>query len=142
MNLKGSLIIVAVTALIILCNLTLAHSQTYLFDGMMLSRAMSEFREGQTGRRHDQVRAGLFLGYVAGMVDAFEGVDFVIPEGVALTDIAAVVCNYMVANPDEWGNPADVIVRDALSAEYPIQTTGIKVKIPIMQSIVTQERVK
>lgn len=95
-----------------------AHADSY--SGAELKRfadAGVAVREGQTGV--DQIGAGVYVGYLAGVAGSFQGVYYCPPDGVTLLDEAAVVARYLDENPDKLAQPAQMLVVKALGIAYP-----------------------
>jgi hypothetical protein len=59
------------------------------------------------------------LSYLFGAVDAIEGTSACILASGEDPDITEVVLSYMLANPLRLGDPAAVLVKDALSGAFP-----------------------
>lgn len=95
-----------------------AHADSY--SGAELKRfadAGVAVREGQAGV--DQIGAGVYVGYLAGVAGSFQGVYYCPPDGVTLLDEAAVVARYLDENPDKLAQPAQMLVVKALGIAYP-----------------------
>ena len=63
--------------------------------------------------------SGLFDGYVAGVVDAGDGLVFCTGSGVTAGQNSAVVAKYINNNPEKWNKNADLLVVDALKKAFP-----------------------
>ncbi len=74
-------------------------------------------KEGQAGV--DQVGAGVYIGYLAGVAGSFQGIYYCPPAGVTLRDEAAVVAKYLKDNPDKLAQPAQLLVVKALGIVFP-----------------------
>lgn len=98
--------------------LTPAYADSY--SGAELKRfadAGAAIKEGQAGV--DQVGAGVYVGYLAGVAGSFLGVYYCPPVGVTLLDEAVVVARYLNENPDKLAQPAQMLVVKALGIAYP-----------------------
>jgi hypothetical protein len=89
------------------------------FDGNRLKEWMDE-KEQENGSRFE---AGLFNGYVAGVVDAGNEILFCTPDGVTAGQFTAVVTKYLKENPEKWNLGASSLVIDALKVAFPCKKT-------------------
>ena len=64
-------------------------------------------------------KAGLFKGYVVGVVDFADYAFFCTTSGVTRGQLSAVVAKYLKNNPEKWNNSADSIVTDAMKTAFP-----------------------
>jgi len=95
-----------------------AHAESY--SGADLKRfadAGEAVKEGQSGV--DQIGAGVYIGYLAGVAGSFQGIYYCPPTGVTLRDEAAVVAKYLKDNPDKLEQPTQLLVVKALEVAYP-----------------------
>lgn len=64
-------------------------------------------------------KAGLFKGYVGGVVDLGNGVLFCTTTGVTRGQFTAVAAKYLRNNPEKWNKSADSIVVEAMKEAFP-----------------------
>jgi hypothetical protein len=62
---------------------------------------------------------GVYLGYVAGVVDVLSGIAFCPPKGMTNGQGASVVWKWLSANPERWSEPGGDLVIAALNRAYP-----------------------
>ena len=61
---------------------------------------------------------GLYSGFVVGVYDA-NSETFCGSAGVSVRQISTIVANYLNAHPEQWSQPAHVLVMRALAAAFP-----------------------
>lgn len=64
-------------------------------------------------------QSGSFLGYVAGVSDAFNDIAFCLPKGATYQQIGAIVMKSLKANPETWDKGGSFLVVNALKKTYP-----------------------
>lgn len=62
---------------------------------------------------------GSYMGFVAGVSDALDGLAFCIPAGVTLGQAGAVVNKYLKEHPEEWNESGTTLVARALRQAFP-----------------------
>ena len=67
----------------------------------------------------DNLKLGIWYGYVAGAADAVNGTSYCPPERVTLGQVSDIIRRYMAAMPEHMHHTADVVVAAALGNAYP-----------------------
>ena len=82
----------------------------YFYDGTQLQLYMKEGVVGES----------IATGYVAGVVDSFDGIGiFCAPVGITLLQLVAIVKKYLEENPERWHITASKLVAEALQKSFP-----------------------
>lgn len=102
-----------ITAIFIAANASVAFAG--FTDGNELHRWLQE-DEKQNGSHFE---AGLFKGYVGGVVDTGDGILFCTTSKVTRGQNSAVVAKYIKNNPEKWNQPAQNLVIEAMKAAFP-----------------------
>jgi hypothetical protein len=95
---------------------------------LLLSTANAQYVNGNqlhadmTGSNNDRAFA---LGFVAGVVDAFDQDLFCTPQGANLGQLRDVVTQFLVRNPKERHRNAAAIVAIALVIDYPCKKENL-----------------
>lgn len=103
--------------------LFLAPVEAKFYDGQQLYQYAQEYKKAEQGvssTPNNQLQAGVFMGYVASMIDAYcaEGAQvFCHPNG-RLQTYADVVYKYLNDNPDKRVNSAESLVIAAMQASF------------------------
>ena len=109
-----------------------ASSQPVFFTGTSISVYMNS--------SNDELKRGVYLGFIAGVVDSLNGRKFKIPKNTDLKDLADKVTYWLTQNGDKWEKPASVLVAEALADCFPLVEKGIiKRKIPKPFFILTND---
>lgn len=77
--------------------------------------------QGKVGA--DQVDAGIYVGYLAGIAESFQGIYYCPASNINLHKMADVVANYLKDNPDKLQQSAQALVIKALGLAYPCSIT-------------------
>ncbi|HBS0498885.1 Rap1a/Tai family immunity protein [Klebsiella variicola subsp. variicola] len=101
----------------------LAPAEAKFYDGQQLYRYAQEYKKAEQGVRSipdNQLQAGVFMGYVASMVDAYgdEGAQVFCQPNGRLQTYADVVYKYLNDNPDKRVNSAESLVIAAMQASF------------------------
>jgi hypothetical protein len=100
----------------------LPASATFL-SGNDLVKAMRQFEKAE--RKDKQTRDDFYVdaeryrSFVVGVSDALDETSFCLPEGSTVSQICAVVAKYLKAIPEEWNQPAVILVTRALKKAFP-----------------------
>ncbi len=105
--------------------LTFTHAQALaqFFTGndlIPLMREDDKVNISGDGIRVDFVKQRQYVAYVLGVCDATNFV-YNLPARASVGQIAAVVSKYLKNHPDEWSEPAAVLVVKALSEAFPLK---------------------
>ena len=96
------------------------NAQAGFFDGNSLVKDMQEWEKYE---RKDPLAnnlvSGVFMGYVAGVADAYDEIIVCPPDSSNVRQLSGVVAAFLNANPARWAEPADVLVKDALTQSFP-----------------------
>ncbi|MBS6573502.1 MAG: hypothetical protein KH390_27260 [Klebsiella michiganensis] len=101
----------------------LAPAEAKFYDGQQLYQYAQEYKKTEQGVRStpdNQLQAGVFMGYVASMVDAYgaEGAQVFCQPNGRLQTYADVVYKYLNDNPDKRVNSAESLVIGAMQASF------------------------
>jgi hypothetical protein len=97
-----------------------ASGGIYIIRGNLLVEAMREYEKAERkDERTNYADAARYQWFVMGVHDALSGEIFCAPEQVTLAQVAAVVAKYLNAHPEEWNEPAFVLVTRALKQAFP-----------------------
>ncbi|MDV1655515.1 Rap1a/Tai family immunity protein [Citrobacter freundii] len=101
----------------------LAPAQAKFYDGQQLYLYAQEYKKAEQGGRStpdNQLQAGVFMGYVASMIDAYgnEGAKIFCQPNGRLQTYADVVYKYLNDNPDQRVNSAESLVIAAMQASF------------------------
>jgi len=77
--------------------------------------------QGKVGA--EQINAGVYVGYLAGIAESFQGIYYCPASDINLHKMAAVVANYLMDNPDKLDQSAQTLVIRALGLAYPCSRT-------------------
>lgn len=96
------------------------NAQAGFFDGNSLVKDMQEWEKYE---RKDPLAnnlvTGVFMGYVAGVADAYDDIIVCPPDNSNVRQLSTVVAGFLNANPTRLAEPADVLVKDALLQSFP-----------------------
>ena len=96
------------------------NAQAGFFDGNSLARDMQEWEKYE---RKDPLAnnlvAGVFMGYVAGVADAYDEIIICPPDNSTVRQLSGVVAAFLKGNAPRWAEPADVLVKEALLQSFP-----------------------
>jgi hypothetical protein len=96
------------------------NAQAGFFDGNSLARDMQEWEKYE---RKDPLAnnlvAGVFMGYVAGVADAYDEIIICPPDNSTVRQLSGVVAEFLKLNPHLLAEPAEVLVKDALLKSFP-----------------------
>ena len=98
-----------------------AQARTVFVTGTELAGWMGGYdiqKRGDCREVECRGSAVLFLMYVVGVCDA-SFYDYPMPGGVTRDQLAEVVSKYLKENPEKWGNPAFILVINALEKAFP-----------------------
>lgn len=103
--------------------LFLAPAEAKFYDGQQLYLYAHEYKKAEQGGRStpdNQLQAGVFMGYVASMIDAYgnEGAQVFCQPNGRLQTYADVVYKYLNDNPDQRVNSAESLVIAAMQASF------------------------
>lgn len=105
-------------AAVLLC--AAMNVQAGFFDGNSLAKDMQEWEKYE---RKDPLAnnlvSGVFMGYVAGVADAYDEIIVCPPENSTVRQLSGVVAAFLKANQARWTEPADALVKDALTQSFP-----------------------
>lgn len=101
----------------------LAPAEAKFYDGQQLYLYAQEYKKAEQGGRStpdSQLQAGVFMGYVASMIDAYgnEGAQVFCQPNGRLQTYADVVYKYLNDNPDKRVNSAESLVIAAMQASF------------------------
>ena len=95
-------------------------AQAGYYDG---NKLVSSMREWDKANRNDAganyMEATTFTAYAVGVLDTLEGSSICPPMTSSISQIGAVVAQYLNANPARWSEPAHRLVKDALKKAFP-----------------------
>jgi Rap1a immunity proteins len=103
------------------CAIAMGAQASYM-DGNKLRDLLDVAARAEGGKSkgvEDLYGAGLAVGYVAGIVDTYNGLLLCGTPNVTLGEVIAIVKQRIDDHPDELDRPADWIVVKALSTAYP-----------------------
>ncbi|HHI2780689.1 TPA: Rap1a/Tai family immunity protein [Klebsiella pneumoniae] len=114
-------------ACVFLC-LLLAPVEAKFYDGQQLYQYAQEYKKAEQGGRStpdNQLQAGVFMGYVVSMIDAYgaEGAQVFCQPNGRLQTYADVVYKYLNDNPDQRVNSAESLVIAAMQASFRCKET-------------------
>lgn len=101
----------------------LLPAEAKFYDGQQLYQYALEYKKAEQGGRStpdNQLQAGVFMGYVASMIDAYgaEGAQVFCQPNGRLQTYADVVYKYLNDNPDQRVNSAESLVIAAMQASF------------------------
>lgn len=101
----------------------LAPVQAKFYDGQQLYQYAQEYKKAEQGGRStpdNHLQAGVFMGYVASMIDAYgaEGAQVFCQPNGRLQTYADVVYKYLNDNPDKRVNSAESLVISAMQLSF------------------------
>jgi len=90
------------------------------FNGMDLKRKADALERVDTRKFTDAdgLDAGIFIGYVYGVTQAYNGALICIPEATQIGQLVAMVTMFLKNNPEKWNKAANYIVLEALSPTF------------------------
>lgn len=109
-------------ACVLFCSF-LAPVQAKFYDGQQLYQYAQEYKKVEQGgvkTSDNQLQAGVFMGYVASIIDAYgsEGAQVFCQPNGRLQTYADVVYKYLNDNPDQRVNSAESLVISAMHASF------------------------
>ena len=89
-----------------------------LFAVLVDGNKLSEWSNNQ-----DQAgfESGLFEGYVAGVLDVGNNLIFCTTSDVKREQLNAIVAKFLKNNPEQWNEPASILVIDSIRSEFPCE---------------------
>ncbi|HBQ2493499.1 TPA: hypothetical protein MH715_10610 [Klebsiella pneumoniae] len=101
----------------------LAPVQAKFYDGQQLYQYAQEYKKAEQGARStpdNHLQAGVFMGYVASMIDAYgaEGAQVFCQPNGRLQTYADVVYKYLNDNPEQRVNSAESLVIAAMQTSF------------------------
>ena len=101
----------------------LAPVQAKFYDGQQLYQYAQEYKKAEQGGRStpdNHLQAGVFMGYVASMIDAYgaEGAQVFCQPNGRLQTYADVVYKYLNDNPEQRVNSAERLVIAAMQTSF------------------------
>lgn len=103
------------------CVIAMAAHASYI-DGNKLHELLGVAARAEAGKSkgvEDVYGAGLAVGYIAGIVDTYNGLLLCRTPNVTPGEVIAIIRQRMDDHPEEWDRPADWIVVKALSTAFP-----------------------
>ena len=112
------------------------YSGFTFWTGNQLMDSIKSYERMENGTPSDSIKDGasavFCLAYIKGVVEAsyisLQGVMYEIPSSVEYTQLVAVVSKYLKAHPEEWSQPACVLINMALVDAFPVKTKMPTVK--------------
>lgn len=105
-------------AILLLCAAT--NALAGFFDGNGLVEYMREWEKYESREASAKsLVAGVFMGYVAGVADAYDEVTVCPAADSSVRQLSAAVARFLKANPARLAESADVLVKDALKQGFP-----------------------
>lgn len=99
------------------------NAQAGFFDGNSMAKDMQEWeRYDRKDPLANNLVAGVFMGYVAGVADAYDEIIVCPPDNSNVRQLAGIVAAFLKANPARLAEPADVLVKEALLQSFPCKT--------------------
>ncbi|HBS4030066.1 MULTISPECIES: Rap1a/Tai family immunity protein [Klebsiella] len=103
--------------------LLLTPVEAKFYDGQQLYQYAQEYKKAEQGGRRtpdNQLQAGVFMGYVASMIDAYgaEGAQVFCQPNGRLQTYTDVVYKYLNDNPDQRVNSAESLVIAAMQVSF------------------------
>ncbi len=95
-----------------------------IFDawGFVGNDLIKQLREYEKVERNDpktiDISAGFYIGYVRGIYESNTNI-ICAGENVKLGQMTAIVAKYLNEHPEEWNQPANMLVIKALIKEFP-----------------------
>ncbi|WP_410736484.1 Rap1a/Tai family immunity protein [Citrobacter freundii] len=101
----------------------LSPAEAKFYDGQQLYIYAQEYKKAEQGGRStpdNQLQTGVFMGYVASMIDAYgnEGAKIFCQPNGRLQTYADVVYKYLNDNPDQRVNSAESLIIAAMQASF------------------------
>ncbi|HDG9775828.1 TPA: hypothetical protein PGG59_004219 [Raoultella planticola] len=101
----------------------LSPADAKFYDGQALYQYAQEYKKAEQGMRRtpdNHLQAGVFMGYVASMIDAYgaEGAQVFCQPNGRLQTYADVVYKYLNDNPDQRVNSAESLVIAAMQESF------------------------
>ena len=110
-------------------------TQAKFYDGQMLfdyARGYEKSLNSQQATRGDNIKGGVFLGYVAAIIDSYgsEGAKVFCQPNGRLETYADVTIKYLRENPDRRVNSAESLVIEAMQNKFMCNEPldGLKIK--------------
>lgn len=103
----------------------LAQSASANFvDGTKLNEWSDSYYRWQNGKTsdNDALQATMYLGYLQAVFDSYAYAHVCSPETTRLSQIEAIVRQYVKMNPKTWGDTAPTIIIRALKEAFPCPT--------------------
>ncbi len=96
-----------------------AFAEHYFFNsGNKFVEYMREYEKEERGENGAWSKAGIYIGYVAGVHDQnFRA--FCKSKNVSLGQVTAIVAKYLREHPEKWDRPAFALVTAALRGAFP-----------------------
>ena len=99
--------------------LIIAVNANYVFAGFTNGNELYQWLEEYEKPKGSNFESGLYGGYVAGVVDAGNGILFCTTSGVNRGQNLAVIAKYLKNNPEKWSQSADVLLINAMKQAFP-----------------------
>lgn len=97
------------------------HAETYTFDGHQLRQMQTSYDQALAGSNATSaVEGGMYLGYIAGVLDSLKAAGVVCSENdVSLDQAMQVVSNYINAHPEKWSGSAYELSTTPIIDSFP-----------------------
>jgi hypothetical protein len=96
----------------------------YFHDGIQLAEWMREYEKFDRGDLDaDHVLVRSYMAFVAGVHDTGDEIVFCTPKRASVGQVCSVVSKYLKENPQQWNEPANILVLKALTNAFPCQAT-------------------
>lgn len=107
----------------VIFSLFLSPAEAKFYDGQELYQYAQEYKKAEQGGSltpNNQLQAGVFIGYVTSMIDAYgaEGAKVFCQPNGRLQTYADVVYKYLNDNPDQRVNSAESLVIAAMQTSF------------------------
>jgi len=103
----------------VLMALVIAVNTSSVFAGFTNGNELYQWLQESENPSGSSFKTGLYSGYIAGVVDTVDGIQFCTTSGVTRGQNSAVVAKYLKNNPEKWSQSADTLVIDAMKQTFP-----------------------
>lgn len=92
-------------------------------DGNFLIKGWRELRKAMDSptAEIDYFNVGIFIGYVEGITEVYNGALFSYPYGTIRQQIVQIVGNYLEKHPERWNVAGFELIIDAMKEAYPLK---------------------
>jgi len=111
--------LVAVMALVVAMVTVTGEAQSQFVDGSHLNEWRKEYKKPLEQSDKDHSASGLFMGYVAGICDGFNGQRFCTATGVTAAQVSDIVAKYLEEHPEIRHKAGYLLVTEALKKAFP-----------------------